>query len=441
MKDITIVCLAGGDSERFWPLNDKNSLPFLGKPLLYQTIAQFSKFGFQNIVVVVNHNNELLLHRLKNDFRDLNLSFILQKDPRGQAGAIISAKGKIQGKKILVVNASDIYEDLLLSAFVKELKTNPKGIVTGITQDAYFPGGYLTLSGNKIVSIVEKPAPEKRPSNITTMVFYYFQNADFLLSAISKINSSADDIFEQSLNLLLKKGLDFKFLHYKGFFGYLKYPWHVLNIASYYLDKVKRTNGKGVIIEKSAIISDNVFLEDGVRVLENAKIVGPAYIGRGTIIGNNVLIRESMIGENCVVGNGCEIARSYIGNNCWFHTNYIGDSVIRSNVSMGSGTVLANFRLDEGSIKSKIAGQLLDSEKVKLGAIIGDNTRIGVNASIMPGVKIGRNCFLGAGVVLDKDLPDNKYCTLIKGNYLVEDNKVDISTQTRRSQRTELKFK
>lgn len=440
MKDIVVLVLAGGDGDRFWPFADKHSMPFFGRTLAYQTLSQLRKFGFKNIVIVVSSSNELVFNRVKKEFSDLLINLVIQTDLRGQAGAILSAKKFIKGKKLLVINGADIYEDLLLASLTKNLKHNPDGIIVGIKQDIYFLGGYLKLSKEKIIGVVEKPPPENIPSNIVKLVFDYFSDADLLLNAISKITSSTDDIFEKAIDLLINEGLDFKFLQYKGFWGSLKYPWHVLDITSYYLHKLSGLKIKKAFVHKSASISGNVIIEEGVKILENTKILGPAYIGRGSVIGQNCLVRESIVGANCVVGYSTEIARSYIGDNCWFHTNYVGDSVICDNVSMGAGAVLANYKLDETTIKSSINQQKIDTAKVKLGSMIGKNVRIGVNCSIMPGVKIGMNSFVGAAVLLDKDLPDNKYCLAAGSNYVVKDNLVNISKKTRVEVRSALKI-
>ena len=74
---------------------------------------------------------------------------------------------------------------------------------------------------------------------------------------------------------------------------------------------------------------------------------------------------------------------------------------------MGAGATLANLRLDDAEIK--------ETGRNKLGAMIGMGVRIGVNASVMPGVKIGKNSFIGAGVVLTRDLPEDSFCALKPG--------------------------
>ena len=48
----------------------------------------------------------------------------------------------------------------------------------------------------------------------------------------------------------------------------------------------------------------------------------------------------------------------------------------------------------------------MNSKRTKLGAIIGSHVRIGVNTSIMPGIKIGTNSMIGAGLRIDRDIPD-----------------------------------
>ncbi|MBI3379879.1 NTP transferase domain-containing protein [Candidatus Gottesmanbacteria bacterium] len=438
MDDLTILLLAGGDSDRFWPLGDKHSIKFLGKPFVYYHLSQFSKLGFKNIVIIVNKNNEAFFHNLKNDFTPLDINLVLQADGKGMAGAILSAKHLIQNKRIIIRNSSDIYEDILLPSIISELKENPDGILTGVSQSSYFPGGYLQISDNKIVGIIEKPSPEKIPSNIVTIAFNYFKDANLLINVLSKMQSTKDDIFEKTIDFLIKEGAEFKFLPYKGYWGYLKYPWHVLDINSYFLHKIKGQKIKKAIIHKSSILSGDVYLEDGVRILENSKIAGPTYIGSGTIIGQNCLIRESMIGANCVVGFSTEIARSYIGDNCWFHSNYLGDSIISSNVAMGAGTVLANYKLSEGSIMSFIKEDKVDTGKVKLGSMIGPNVRIGINSSIMPGIKIGKGSFVGAGVILDKDLPDDRFAYPTKSGYTLKNNNIKITQNSRSDARNKL---
>ena len=60
----------------------------------------------------------------------------------------------------------------------------------------------------------------------------------------------------------------------------------------------------------------------------------------------------------------------------------------------------------------RIKEETLDSERIKLGAFIGDGAKIGIGSLVMPGVKIGCNSWIGPNVVVYKDVPPNTILVL-----------------------------
>ena len=275
--------------------------------------------------------------------------------------------------------------------------------------------------------------------DIASIVFDYYSQGDSVIKAIEGVSSKGDDLYEKAKDSLISRGFVFKLITYTGYWGYLKYPWHVLDLTSYYLTGVKK-NLNNANIHPSAVIVGEVFMEDSVRILENVKILGPAFIGRGSIVGQNCLIRESMIGQNSVMGFSSEIARSYIGNNCWFHSNYIGDSTVLDNCAFGSGAVVANYRLDGKIIKSDIEGIMKESGRTKLGVAVGRNCRIGINVSLMPGVKIGSNTFIGSSMIVDKDIKDDKFMQYKNGKVKIINNKIKLGQVSIENNRPYLKY-
>jgi bifunctional UDP-N-acetylglucosamine pyrophosphorylase/glucosamine-1-phosphate N-acetyltransferase len=193
-------------------------------------------------------------------------------------------------------------------------------------------------------------------------------------------------------------------LIYDGYWQPLKLPWHILDMSQLFLSKRLKPDNHAKLIASSAVVGDNVYLGKGVRVMENAVIKGPSYIGDNSIIGTGSLIINSLIEKNCVVGFITEVTRSYIGEGSWLHRNYIGDSVLESQNHFGAGAVTANFRLDEDHIHTLVLGEKTNTKRTKFGAILGRETRVGVNSSLMPGVKIGSRAIIGPGVVLYHDV-------------------------------------
>jgi len=361
----------------------------------------------------------------------------------GQAGAALTALANIQNDgAVLIANMNDIFDESLFEAFNKFLKSNTgTNALVGFYTEKYFPGGYLVLEDNYVKEVVEKPGEGKEPSEYVRLVFDYFNSAANLRQVLKATKSVKDDVYEVALSNMMKEGMKFEMIKHTGIWKTIKYPWHVLNVMEYFLSTIKGQKiSKSANIAKSAKIIGNVIIEEGAKVFENAIVRGPAYVGRNTIVANNALVRDSMIGDDCVVGFATEIARSYISDSCWFHTNYVGDSILSRNVSMGSGAVTANLRLDEQDIYVNVKGEKVNTGLQKLGNIVGENVRIGINCSLSPGVKIGAHSMVGSNVLVTEDVENGKFM-YVKQQNVVKDNKFDITRTSRDAIKKQLNTK
>jgi len=399
----SVILLAAGVSSRYWPLHEKYGFGFFGNSLLARQVDTIETLQPEKIVVVVNETNESLV-RESLASKQKNIIMVRQQG-EGQAAAIVAASAVVEGAA-MILNTSDVYEEKLLLGIIQEWEKEQCIIISVKKVTEYFPGGYVALQSDGTVGkIVEKPGSGNEPSNLVRLVAEVVPSLKELAGEYDVHDDSAEG--EVALfNKLFKKGVRGISLPASGYWVPIKYPWHVLDVMDVLLETLPPHQGKNVEIRSNVVIEGNVAFGDNVKVYENTKIVGPCYIGDNTIIGNNSIIRHSHIGAGCVTGFNTDITRSYIGDNCWFHSNYIGDSVLEGDVSMGSGTVLANLRLDRGEIVSVVGKNRANTKRTKLGAIIGKNVRFGVNTSIMPGVKIGSNSMVGAGLVVSRDIPD-----------------------------------
>ena len=89
MKKIkNILILAGGNSARFWPLENKLFFSFLGKPLILYQIEELLKYG-ELVTVVANKSNATAIKRLVDNNDIKSVQIIIQKDDySGMAGAV-----------------------------------------------------------------------------------------------------------------------------------------------------------------------------------------------------------------------------------------------------------------------------------------------------------------------------------------------------------------
>jgi len=166
-------------------------------------------------------------------------------------------------------------------------------------------------------------------------------------------------------------------------------------------------------IDSGARLVGPVFVGREARVLSGAYVEGPTYIGENCEIGPNCLIRPyTSLGKDVKIGNACEVKNSIVMDSTKIpHNSYIGDSIIGENCNFGAGTIVANLRLDDESVRMIVKGRLVDSETKKLGVIVGDHVRTGVNVSLMPGIKIGSYSWIGPSVVVYRDLPSGVIVT------------------------------
>jgi NDP-sugar pyrophosphorylase family protein len=183
------------------------------------------------------------------------------------------------------------------------------------------------------------------------------------------------------------------------------YPWDLLRMNEEVLALMDETSLLGDV-SPLASLSGVIRLGNGSRILPGTVIEGPVLIGPNSQIGPNAYIRgATSIGANCFVGNGAEVKNSIIYNNTYISRQcYVGDSIIGTHVTLGAGTCTENHRHDGRHHQSMIHGKLVNTGRLKLGAILGDGVRTGVNTSIEAGVKIGIARTTSPGTIVSKDL-------------------------------------
>jgi UDP-2-acetamido-3-amino-2,3-dideoxy-glucuronate N-acetyltransferase len=146
----------------------------------------------------------------------------------------------------------------------------------------------------------------------------------------------------------------------------------------------------------------------GYSVHPTAIVDARAAIGAGTRIWHFCHVMQgARIGERCIFGQNCHVANDVIiGNNVKVQNNvsiYTG-TIIEDDVFLGPSCVLTNVTNPRSQINRHA---LYEKTVIRRGATIG------ANATIVCGVELGRYCFVGAGAVVTRNVPDY---ALILGN-------------------------
>ena len=137
-----------------------------------------------------------------------------------------------------------------------------------------------------------------------------------------------------------------------------------------------------VSIHPSAIVDDGAQIGDGSRVWHFAHVCGGARIGKNVSMGQNVFIGNKVtIGDNCKIQNNVSV----------------DDNVhLEEGVFCGPSMVFTNVYNPRSLIERK--SEYRDT-LVKKGATLG------ANCTIVCGVTVGEFAFVGAGAVVNKDVP------------------------------------
>lgn len=141
---------------------------------------------------------------------------------------------------------------------------------------------------------------------------------------------------------------------------------------------------------------------------ETAVVDQGAQIGSGTKIWHFCHVSShSIIGKNCSLGQNVYVADDVVlGNNVKVQNNvslYTG-VVCEDDVFLGPSMVFTNVINPRSSVNRK-------SEYMR--TLVKKGASVGANVTIVCGITLGSYCFVGAGAVVTKDVPDY---ALVVGN-------------------------
>jgi UDP-2-acetamido-3-amino-2,3-dideoxy-glucuronate N-acetyltransferase len=144
-------------------------------------------------------------------------------------------------------------------------------------------------------------------------------------------------------------------------------------------------------------MSDSISL----KIHPSAVVDEGAVIGGGTAIWHFSHICEgAVIGKNCSLGQNVLVAdNAFLGNNVKVQNNVAlyGGVIVEDDAFLGPSCVLTNVTNPRSQVSRKT---LYEKTLIRRGATVG------ANATIVCGITLGRYCFIGAGAVVTKDVPD-----------------------------------
>ncbi len=141
---------------------------------------------------------------------------------------------------------------------------------------------------------------------------------------------------------------------------------------------------------ETAVIDDDCVIGEGTKIWHFSHVMSNSRIGKNCNIGQNCVISPDV-----VLGDGIKVQ-----NNVSIYTGV----VCEDDVFLGPSMVFTNVMNPRSAVNRK-------NEYAK--TLVKKGATIGANATIVCGNNLGRYCFIGAGSVVLKEVPDY---ALIVGN-------------------------
>jgi UDP-2-acetamido-3-amino-2,3-dideoxy-glucuronate N-acetyltransferase len=136
-------------------------------------------------------------------------------------------------------------------------------------------------------------------------------------------------------------------------------------------------------IHPSAIIDEGALIGDGSRVWHFSHVCGGALIGEKCSLGQNVFV-----GNDVLIGNNVKIQNNVS----------VYDAVtIEDDVFCGPSMVFTNVYNPRSAVTRKDEYR---KTLIKRGATLG------ANSTIVCGITVGEYAFVGAGALINRDVPD-----------------------------------
>lgn len=330
------LILCGGKGTRLRPFSHsrpKHLLPVANQPVIQYAIEKMSEAGIDEIgIVIPPYFKSQFEEVLGNTLSGAVISYIEQKEPKGLADAVNSARYFIKDDSFLLFLGDNFFGGELspLVQRVSEEKSDALIMVSQVANPSQF--GVVQFEGSRIVRLLEKP--KNPPSNYAIVGIYLFTPSIF--AEIDRLIPSPRGEYEitDAIQGLINNGKKVIADVTEAWWKDTGKPNDLLACNRHVLLDLRGENyGSNVRLE-SAAVEGPVVIQAGAQVI-NSVIRGPVMIGGDARIVNSYVgpftsIGESVQIENSEIENSIVLERTHITS----IPKRIDESVIGGEVTM-----------------------------------------------------------------------------------------------------------
>lgn len=202
---------AAGMGTRLGPFTHaipKELLPVGEKAVIEHVVEAMQLAGIEEIAVVVSPHKHGISDYLGSGRRfGVNLTYVVQDEPLGLANAVLSGEHVIDGSFAVVLGDNFFHPKSFLGDLIAYHIDERADASLGVAEvEDVTRHGIITVQGERIKDIIEKPMPEKAPSSLGSIGIYVFEPD--LFDAIRKTEPGYNGEFQltDSIKVLIDSG-------------------------------------------------------------------------------------------------------------------------------------------------------------------------------------------------------------------------------------------
>ena len=278
------VILAANRSTRLSPFIETRCKPMIriaGQYILENTICFLKEAGIHDIVLVVNHQQDMIRQYFgSGQMLGVNLEYAVQDELKGIGHALSLCRSSLEKKPFLLVYG-DVMTDYnpFLSILQTYSETDREVALIALPESSKEFGNVYLDHEMKISRLIEKPRANQA-NYVFAGMFVLFPKIFELLA------ENQHDISLSYEQMIASSGLQ-ACLWEKGWIDMI-HPWHILDA-----NRMLMSSWQTAEIDSTVKLLGHVHLEGAVRIgpdvtIESGTVLkGPCYIGANSYVGNN----------------------------------------------------------------------------------------------------------------------------------------------------------
>ena len=171
----------------------KEALPVGDKPVIQHVVETMAESGIDELCIVMRPEKNDLMEVIGSGQKfDLDVTYAVQDEMKGLAGAIKAAENFVDEDSFAVLLGDNYVEkkSTLQPLIETHNAESNAATVAAFRKDDVSSHGVIDVDDGKVQGLVEKPEPEKAPSNLAVAGIYVFEQD--ILNAIEEIGQGKE---------------------------------------------------------------------------------------------------------------------------------------------------------------------------------------------------------------------------------------------------------